>query len=54
MTLILTLVYANLYGKIGAKNIRHKLGTDAFFACTMFTLAIPKKNDTIEDDHEQA
>ena len=48
------MVEKHMNGKIGAKNIRHKLGTDAFFACTMFTLAIPKKNDTIEDDHEQA
>ena len=48
------MVEKHMNGKIGAKNIRHKLGTDALFACTMFTIAIPKKNDAIsEDDNEQ-
>ena len=48
------MVEKHMHGNISAKNIRHKLGTNAFFACTMFTIAIPKKNrdEYIEDTHE--
>ncbi len=49
------MVEKHMNGRIRAKNIRHKLGTSTFFACTMFTIAIPKKNkdnDTQDTTHE--
>jgi len=49
------MVEKHMNGKIGVKNIKHKLGTSFFYACTMFTIAIPKTNDvTHEEDDEQA
>jgi signal transduction histidine kinase len=50
------MVEKHMNGKIGVKNIKHKLGTSFFYACTMFTIAIPKINDatTHEEDDEQA
>jgi two-component system C4-dicarboxylate transport sensor histidine kinase DctB len=50
------MVEKHMSGKITVKNIKHKLGTPDFYACTMFTIAIPKKSDDTmnEDDDEQA
>ena len=49
------MVEKHMHGKITCKNIRHKLGTKNFFACTMFTIEIPKKQiDFNEGDDEQA
>lgn len=48
------MVEKHMRGKITCKNIRHKLGTRHFFACTMFTIEIPKKQDSNEADDEQA
>jgi signal transduction histidine kinase len=47
------MVEKHMHGKITCKNIRHKLGTPHFFACTMFTIEIPKKHDSNEADDEQ-
>ena len=47
------MVEKHMHGKITCKNIRHKLGGDDFYACTMFTIEIPKKINE-EDDNEQA
>jgi len=48
------MVEKHMHGKIGVKNIKHKLGTSFFYACTMFTIAIPKTdNATHEEDDEQ-
>lgn len=50
------MVEKHMNGKITCKNIRHKLGTKLFWACTMFTIEIPKKhiNTNKGDDDEQA
>jgi signal transduction histidine kinase len=49
------MVEKHMNGKISVKNIKHKLFTEFFYACTMFTIAIPKlNNDTYEEDDEQA
>ena len=49
------MVEKHMHGKITCKNIRHKLGTKDFFACTMFTIEIPKKQiDLDEAEDEQA
>ena len=47
------MVEKHMHGKITCKNIRHKLGNANFYACTMFTIEIPKKSNE-EDDNEQA
>lgn len=46
------MVEKHMHGKITCKNIRHKLGSANFYACTMFTIEIPKKSNE-EDDNEQ-
>ncbi|AFL69496.1 histidine kinase [Sulfurospirillum barnesii SES-3] len=49
------MVEKHMNGEITCKNIRHKLGTKKLWTCAMFTITIPKKNDsTYEDNHEQA
>lgn len=50
------MVEKHMHGKITCKNIRHKLGSDHFYACTMFTIEIPKNyiNTNEGDDDEQA
>lgn len=39
------IVEKHMNGKITCKNIRHKLGGKEFYACTSFTIAIPKSNE---------
>ena len=46
------MVEKHMHGKITVKNIKHKLGTEDFYACTMFTLCIPKKNSDEEGDEQ--
>ncbi len=46
------MVEKHMHGKITVKNIKHKLGTQDFYACTMFTLCIPKKSSDEEDDEQ--
>ena len=50
------MVEKHMHGKITCKNIRHKLGTELFWACTVFTIEIPKNyiNTNEGDDDEQA
>ena len=50
------MVEKHMHGKITCKNIRHKLSTKLFWACTMFTIEIPKNyiNTNEGDDDEQA
>lgn len=50
------MVEKHMHGKITCKNIRHKLGTTFLWACTMFTIEIPKNyiNTNEGDDDEQA
>ena len=50
------MVEKHMHGKITCKNIRHKLGTKFLWACTMFTIEIPKNyiNTNEGDDDEQA
>ena len=50
------MVEKHMHGKITCKNIRHKLGTKVLWACTMFTIEIPKNyiNTNEGDDDEQA
>lgn len=50
------MVEKHMHGKISVKNIKHKLGTPNFYACTMFTIAIPKRSETThnEEHDEQA
>jgi hypothetical protein len=50
------MVEKHMHGKISCKNIRHKLGTKLFWACTMFTIEIPKNyiNTNEGDEDEQA
>ena len=49
------MVEKHMHGKITCKNIRHKLGTKVLWACTMFTIEIPKNyiNTNEGDDDEQ-
>ena len=48
------MVEKHMHGKISCKNIHHKLGTKTLWACTIFTITIPKKQtDTHEVDDEQ-
>ncbi len=49
------MVEKHMHGKITCKNIRHKLSTKTFFACSMFTIEIPKKIlEITEGDDEEA
>ena len=50
------MVEKHMHGKITCKNIRHKLSTKVLWACTMFTIEIPKNyiNTNEGDDDEQA
>jgi len=47
------MVEKHMHGKISVKNIKHKLGTQAFYACTMFTIAIPKINDATDEEYDE-
>ena len=50
------MVEKHMHGQITCKNILHKLGTQQFWACTMFTIAMPKyfinSIDEAEDDEQ--
>jgi len=49
------MVEKHMHGKITCRNIRHRLGTKTPFACTMFTIGIPKKTrDVTEENDEEA
>lgn len=46
------MVEKHMMGKISCKNIKHKLGSENFYACTMFTIEIPKKSPKEENDEQ--
>lgn len=47
------MIEKHMHGTITCKNIKHKMGTNDFYKCSMFTIAIPKKDDTSEEEYDE-
>ncbi|MDD3344009.1 MAG: HAMP domain-containing sensor histidine kinase [Sulfurospirillaceae bacterium] len=47
------MIEKHMAGRIGCKNIKHKLGSPIFYACSMFTIEIPKQPIQTEEAYHE-